>query len=115
MPHAGNLGPPEFPSNYLPKAAEGEAPAVVPDKLGFNFFVPHETVCQNEKVRAALLPSCADPGHAASREQAPPACARSRQRTAWSSTAKAIPQGGAQLGSRPAAITCRWTWCCCQR
>lgn len=54
-PHAGTLNPPEFPSNYLPKAAapaEGAAAAAIPEKLQFNFFVPHETVCQSEKVRA---------------------------------------------------------------
>lgn len=56
-PHAGTLNPPEFPSNFLPKAAapaEGAAAAAIPEKLQFNFFVPHETVCQSEKVRAAL-------------------------------------------------------------
>lgn len=70
-PHAGNLNPPEFPSNFLPKAAEAEgaAPATgLPDKLQFNFFVPHETVCQNEKVDLVLMPATTGdfgvmPGH----------------------------------------------------
>ncbi|KAI7842717.1 hypothetical protein COHA_003647 [Chlorella ohadii] len=70
-PHAGNLNPPEFPSNYLPKkAAEAEAaPAAgLPDKLQFNFFVPHETLCQNEKVDLVLMPATTGdfgvmPGH----------------------------------------------------
>lgn len=36
-------------------AAEGAAPATgLPDKLQFNFFVPHETLCQNEKVGSPL-------------------------------------------------------------
>ena len=53
-PHQGMLNPPEFPSNYLPKAAaaaEGAAAGPLPEKLQFNFFVPHETLCQSEKVR----------------------------------------------------------------
>jgi len=55
-PHAGMLNPPEFPSNFMPKAkeaGEGAAAAAIPDKLQFSFFVPHETVCQSEKVRWA--------------------------------------------------------------
>jgi hypothetical protein len=50
-PHAGTLNPPEFPSNFLPKAAAATEGAAIPDKLQFNFFVPHETLCQSEKVR----------------------------------------------------------------
>jgi hypothetical protein len=46
------LNPPEFPSNYLPQEPVTEGGAI-PDKLHFNFFVPHETVCQSEKVRPA--------------------------------------------------------------
>lgn len=50
-PHAGTLNPPEFPSNFLPKAAAAaEGTAAIPDKLSFNFFVPHQTLCQSEKV-----------------------------------------------------------------
>lgn len=67
-PYAGMLSPPEFPSNYLPKkevAAEG---AGIPDKLSFNFFIPHETVCRAEKVDLVLLPATTGdfgvmPGH----------------------------------------------------
>jgi F-type H+-transporting ATPase subunit delta len=67
-PHQGMLVPPEFPSNYLEKAAPAEAGAGVPDKLQFNFFVPHETVCKKEKVDLVLLPAVtgdfgAMPGH----------------------------------------------------
>ncbi|KAL4449405.1 hypothetical protein ABPG77_007049 [Micractinium sp. CCAP 211/92] len=70
-PHAGTLNPPEFPSNYLPKAAapaEGAAAAAIPEKLQFNFFVPHETVCQSEKVDLVLMPATTGdfgvmPGH----------------------------------------------------
>ena len=50
-PHQGMLNPPEFPSNYL-KTREVVEGAAVPDKLAFNFFVPHETMCQSQKVRA---------------------------------------------------------------
>lgn len=46
------LNPPAFPSNFMPKAAPpAEGATAIPDKLHFNFFVPHETVCQSEKVR----------------------------------------------------------------
>jgi hypothetical protein len=49
-PHQGTLLDPEFPSNFISKAAVEEVTGV-PDKMQLNFFVPHETVCQNEKVR----------------------------------------------------------------
>lgn len=60
-PHAGMLNPPEFPSNYLPKTAapaEGAAAAAIPEKLQFNFFVPHETLCQSEKVGPCRVRCC---------------------------------------------------------
>jgi F-type H+-transporting ATPase subunit delta len=67
-PHQGMLAPPEFPSNYLAKEEPAEAAAGVPDKLQFNFFVPHETVFTKEKVDLVLLPAVtgdfgAMPGH----------------------------------------------------
>ena len=52
------LNPPEFPSNYL-KTREVVEGAAVPDKLAFNFFVPHETMCQSEKVRCLAWPGLA--------------------------------------------------------
>lgn len=65
--HQGMLNPPEFPSNYLAVKPVVEG-AAVPDKLTFNFFVPHETMCQNEKVDLVLVPAVSGdfgvmPGH----------------------------------------------------
>ncbi|KAI3429525.1 hypothetical protein D9Q98_005613 [Chlorella vulgaris] len=67
-PHAGMLSPPEFSSNFLPKKAAAEATTAIPDKLQFNFFVPHETVCKSEKVDLVLMPATTGdfgvmPGH----------------------------------------------------
>ena len=70
-PFQGNLTPPDFPSNFMPKAAvvDEAAPAAgVPAKLAFNFFVPHETVCQGQKVDLVLMPAVTGdfgvmPGH----------------------------------------------------
>eukprot|EP00887_Chlorella_sp_A99_P003161 scaffold9.g3161.t1 len=67
-PHAGTLGPPEFPSNYIKAAPKEEAAAGIPSKLEFNFFLPHEAVCQGEKVDLVLIPAVtgdfgAMPGH----------------------------------------------------
>lgn len=68
-PYQGMLAPPEFPSNYLkPKPAEAEAAAGIPSKMEFNFFLPHEAVCQGEKVDMVLIPAVtgdfgAMPGH----------------------------------------------------
>jgi F-type H+-transporting ATPase subunit delta len=74
-PHLGMLAPPDFPSNFAPKAPGGGAPAegaaaatALPAKLTLNFFVPHETVCQGEAVDLVLLPAVtgdfgAMPGH----------------------------------------------------
>lgn len=66
-PHQGMLVPPEFPSNFIPKSETTDATGI-PDKLQFNFFVPHETVCQNEKVDLVLVPAVTGdfgvmPGH----------------------------------------------------
>ena len=52
MPHAGMLAPPEFPSNYVAKEEARPEGAAIPDKMAFNFFLPHETVCKGEQVRA---------------------------------------------------------------
>lgn len=57
-PHAGTLEPPKFPSDYSPKTDESQQQAAgIPDKLSFNFFVPHQTLCQSEKVDLVLLPA----------------------------------------------------------
>lgn len=69
--HGGNLDPPQFPSNFVEKVDEEEkdkAAAGVPDKLKFNFFMPHDTVCKNEKVDLVLMPAVTGdfgvmPGH----------------------------------------------------
>ena len=42
--------------------------AGVPDKLAFNFFLPHDTVCQKEAVDLVLMPAVTGdfgvmPGH----------------------------------------------------
>lgn len=64
---AGTLAPPAFPSDFLPKETPSEQ-AGVPDKLQFNFFMPHDVVCQNEKVDLVLMPAVTGdfgvmPGH----------------------------------------------------
>jgi len=66
-PHAGTLAPPEFPSNFLPKKEAAEITGV-PDKLNFNFFLPHDTVCEGENVDLVLVPAVTGdfgvmPGH----------------------------------------------------
>ncbi|PSC75138.1 exostosin-like glycosyltransferase [Micractinium conductrix] len=67
-PHQGMLNPPAFPSDYLPKTEAPAEGAALPDKLAFNFFVPHQTVCQSEKVDLVLVPAVTGdfgvmPGH----------------------------------------------------
>lgn len=67
-PLAGTLVPPEFPSNFIPKTEATEAATGVPDKLHFNFFVPHDTVCKGEGVDLVLVPAVTGdfgvmPGH----------------------------------------------------
>ena len=66
-PLAGTLAPPEFPSNFV-KHTPAEQTTGVPDKLQFNFFVPHDTVCKGEAVDLVLIPAVtgdfgAMPGH----------------------------------------------------
>lgn len=66
-PLAGTLEPPKFPSDYLPQEEAKEA-AGVPDKLQFNFFVPHDTLHKDDKVDLVLMPAVTGdfgvmPGH----------------------------------------------------
>ena len=46
------MAPPSFPTDFLPKDAKtvGEAPTTVPDKLTFNFYLPHEQIAKARKV-----------------------------------------------------------------
>jgi F-type H+-transporting ATPase subunit delta len=70
-PVGGTLAPPEFPSNYVEGAkgaAEEDGKAGVPDKLKFNFFMPHDTVFKGEQVDLVLMPAVTGdfgvmPGH----------------------------------------------------
>ena len=65
-PLGGTLAPPEFPSNYV--ASDGTAEEGTPDKLKFNFFMPHDTVYRGEQVDLVLMPAITGdfgvmPGH----------------------------------------------------
>ena len=53
------MAPPSFPSDFMPKEATqvSDAPSTVPDKLTFNFFLPHEMVAKGKKVTSPLLVS----------------------------------------------------------
>lgn len=67
-PLAGTLAPPEFPSSYVKNKVEGEATGATPDKLKFNFFMPHDTVFKEEDVDLVLMPAITGdfgvmPGH----------------------------------------------------
>lgn len=69
-PIGGTLAPPEFPSNFVAKEAAGEEEkaGVTPDKLKFNFFMPHSTVFKGESVDLVLMPAVTGdfgvmPGH----------------------------------------------------
>lgn len=70
-PLGGTLAPPEFPSNYAkPGAGEGaeEQQKGTPEKLKFNFFMPHDTVFNAENVDLVLVPAVTGdfgvmPGH----------------------------------------------------
>jgi F-type H+-transporting ATPase subunit delta len=67
-PLAGTLAPPEFPSNFVKSKVEGEATGKTPDKLKFNFFMPHDTVFKEEDVDLVLMPAVTGdfgvmPGH----------------------------------------------------
>lgn len=67
------LAQPHFPSDFLAEAtegqeAEGAAAAGVPDKLTFNFYLPHAVLGSSQKVDLVLLPATTGdfgvmPGH----------------------------------------------------
>jgi len=63
------MSPPNFPSDFLPEQkAEAQASAAIPDKLTFNFYLPHATVGTKQEVDLVLLPSTTGdfgvmPGH----------------------------------------------------
>ncbi|KAL3160149.1 hypothetical protein ABBQ32_010918 [Trebouxia sp. C0010 RCD-2024] len=64
------MAPPSFPTDFMSKEAKqvNEAPSTVPDKLTFNFYLPHEQVAKGKKVDMVLLPAVtgdfgAMPGH----------------------------------------------------
>ena len=64
-PIGGTLSPPEFPSNFIKSEASQEG---TPDKLKFNFFMPHDTVYRGEQVDLVLMPAVTGdfgvmPGH----------------------------------------------------
>lgn len=46
------MAPPTFPFDHLKKADKEplEAPSSVPEKLTFNFYLPHEQIAKNKKV-----------------------------------------------------------------
>ena len=45
------LADPVFPSDYVKPTEAPEAAAGIPAKMGFNFFVPHQTISSGEQVR----------------------------------------------------------------
>ena len=51
------MAPPNFPTDFMPKEAKqvGDAPSTVPDKLTFNFYLPHEQIAKGKKVTSALF------------------------------------------------------------
>lgn len=53
------MAPPSFPTDFMSKEAKqvNEAPSTVPDKLTFNFYLPHEQVAKGKKVSYAALAS----------------------------------------------------------
>ncbi|KAK9809861.1 hypothetical protein WJX72_000482 [[Myrmecia] bisecta] len=62
-----NLAPPRFIGDFVPKPAKVEGTAV-PEKLTFNFYVPHDTVLNKSQVDLVLLPAVTGdfgvmPGH----------------------------------------------------
>ena len=66
-PLGGTLAPPEFPSNFVKKDESGSQEGT-PDKLKFNFFMPHDTVFRGEQVDLVLMPAVTGdfgvmPGH----------------------------------------------------
>ena len=46
------MAKPSFPTDFLPKEQKEvkEAPSSVPDKLTFNFYLPHEQIAKGKKV-----------------------------------------------------------------
>lgn len=56
------MAPPSFPTDFMSKEAKqvNEAPSTVPDKLTFNFYLPHEQVAKGKKVSHAALASFAE-------------------------------------------------------
>jgi F-type H+-transporting ATPase subunit delta len=66
-PIGGTLAPPEFPSNFVKSSGEASQERT-PDKLKFNFFMPHDTVYRGEQVDLVLMPAVTGdfgvmPGH----------------------------------------------------
>eukprot|EP00976_Prorocentrum_cordatum_P003751 73357-Prorocentrum_minimum.AAC.6 len=62
------LDPPKFASDHLTVAATESTPGVIPEKLTFNFYMPHKTIYDAEKVDMVLVPATAGdfgvlPGH----------------------------------------------------
>lgn len=52
------LSPPNFASDFVPEAQKaGEVSASIPDKMTFNFYLPHATIGKAQKVDMVLLPS----------------------------------------------------------
>ena len=51
------MAPPSFPTDFMSKEAKqvNEAPSTVPDKLTFNFYLPHEQVAKAKKVYMLAL------------------------------------------------------------
>lgn len=49
------MAPPNFPTDFMSKEAKqvNEAPSTVPDKLTFNFYLPHEQIAKAKKVSHA--------------------------------------------------------------
>jgi F-type H+-transporting ATPase subunit delta len=63
-----NMDPPKFPSDYIKKKDKAADTAGVPDKLTFNFYLPHEQISDGEEVDLVLIPAVtgdfgAMPGH----------------------------------------------------
>ena len=57
---SSTLAPPNFPTSYLKKPKEQEEGAGLPDKLTFNFFLPHTQYAKEQKV-LILYRACVDP------------------------------------------------------
>mmetsp|Transcript_38810 Transcript_38810/g.84472 ORF Transcript_38810/g.84472 Transcript_38810/m.84472 type:complete len:206 (-) Transcript_38810:122-739(-) len=63
------LDPPKFAAEHLSETtSDAPTPGVIPEKLTFNFYMPHQTICDAEKVDMVLVPATAGdfgvlPGH----------------------------------------------------